>query len=63
MQNCTRQSKEVEARLEEWITDKGSGLDLDMITAHDITISQILVTQAIGRYIHMTEYKLPVLIA
>lgn len=43
--------EEVEARLEEWITDEGNGLDLDKNTPHDITISKILVPQATERYI------------
>ncbi|ROT78633.1 hypothetical protein C7M84_002645 [Penaeus vannamei] len=41
-------SEEMETRLEDWITDEGSGLDLERITAHTITILRVLVPQAIG---------------
>jgi len=44
-------SEKVETRLEYWITDEGSGLDLERITAHNITISRVVVPQAIGRYV------------
>lgn len=41
----------MKARLEEWITDEGSGFDLDKITAHGITGSQILVPQTMRKYV------------
>ncbi|XP_042888713.1 uncharacterized protein LOC122264079 [Penaeus japonicus] len=44
-------AEEAEAKLEEWLTEEGSGLDLDAINSHEITAGQIRVPQAIGNYI------------
>jgi len=48
-------AEEAEAKLEEWLSDEGSGLDLESINAHDITISHLLVPQAIGRHVAYPE--------